>query len=278
MPVTFGTILSTPPVRTLLSAIGAIKDELTGGGTIELEIPDATITRCFADAVLALNSMRPQRAWAGVPFVVGQRIELDYPNVKGIVNVQISRGTGCDDRCGGLGQALMVVTPFGGFSGLRPYAGLFGLNGALSVLMPGDMPSDLYQIMQERAAAVPANKRPDWAVRVDPTNNKKYLYVDAPSGSLVAIQYTYNATADDDSITGLWHLTETDYDWVKRYALAKAKQALGRVLRKHGGVNMPDGSVEQLDGEQLMDEGRADEQALREELKGRRRPLLPEVG
>jgi hypothetical protein len=54
--------------------------------------------------------------------------------------------------------------------------------------------------------------------------------------------------------------------WIRRYALALAKEMLGRVRSKFGAIPIPGESVT-LDGDKLLAEGKEEQKALKDELK-----------
>ena len=105
------------------------------------------------------------------------------------------------------------------------------------------------------------------------------LFVQAQPADKVMYQYVWHVTPDDDPNTGVSNIPVEDIDFIVNYTLAKAKQILGRILRKFGGgMNQPDGSTEQLDGGELMTEGKAEQEALEQAMRKRRRPLEPSIG
>lgn len=60
-------------------------------------------------------------------------------------------------------------------------------------------------------------------------------------------------------------LSERDHDLLKRYALTKAKEDLGRIRSKYGTYPTAQGEVS-LDGERLLDEAKEEIEALNEEI------------
>lgn len=113
---------------------------------------------------------------------------------------------------------------------------------------------------------------PDWyGQRED--DGVYYLYVDIRSPHDVMFTYVMDLTADDNATTGLSQVDTTDVDWFLDYYVAQCSTMLGRGLRKHGGVAMPEGGTESLDGESLRSEAREDLTRLEDTIKSRRRPL-----
>ena len=54
--------------------------------------------------------------------------------------------------------------------------------------------------------------------------------------------------------------------WIRRFALAITKEMLGQVRSKFGSIPIPGDQV-QLNGANLIQDGRAEQESLREELK-----------
>ena len=67
-----------------------------------------------------------------------------------------------------------------------------------------------------------------------------------------------------------------DHELLKRYAFAVAREMLGLIRRKYNAVETA-GTSKQLDGEQLVQEGREDQEKLTEEMQksGYPMPLIP---
>lgn len=60
--------------------------------------------------------------------------------------------------------------------------------------------------------------------------------------------------------------------WIKEYSLALCKMDLGRTLRKYSGMQMPGGGLN-LDGNELVGEGKEEKKELELDLRKQMRPL-----
>ena len=65
---------------------------------------------------------------------------------------------------------------------------------------------------------------------------------------------------------------------IREWALAEVKYMLGRIRGKYTGGLPAAGGERQLDGDNLLDEARADKERLRMEIKEHEGPIMPCVG
>lgn len=87
--------------------------------------------------------------------------------------------------------------------------------------------------------------------------------------------FPINQPVNDVGILYKGTLTESEAEeqiWIKRYALACAKQMLGTIRSKFSGINAAGANLA-ADGEALKSESAAEKEKLETELKGMQRPL-----
>ena len=212
-----------------------------GDPTIVVELTDEMLNTCVTRAVRMLNHYHPPSNWSTIQYAHGQPMYvLTDPGIHGVIDVQAARRW-----------------PSGGFF-LFPWAYPGMMLSYAPLVAPGDTNSDLMQQMQyNKATQQVMGKEFDWEQRRDRFTKQISLFVRAEPGAKVMYEYVWHLTPDDDPLTGIGNCPPSDLDWLARYSTALAKQILSRILRKFGGgVNMPDGSTEQLDGESLMEEGK----------------------
>lgn len=95
---------------------------------------------------------------------------------------------------------------------------------------------------------------------------------------LCCYEYLWHVTPDENAVTGLGWIPDSDTDWIFDYTMARAKMILARKIGKFGGVPTPEGGTEATDAEQLRSEAREDLTRLIDDIKKRRRPLPPAIG
>lgn len=238
-----------------------------GSNSLSVEVTQSDLDKCLNDAIRYLNRERPPTAWGTVTASSGvSNFIIAHPGLYGILDVDSARGSSCASNC----------DPFA-YDDPMSRAGLVagGLMGQL-----GDVIQQQQYLIQSRELT---GRAPDWEQRwirgMDGNSVLHLLLSDYTGGAGVMYEYIWHLTADDDAATGVGNIPPNDVDWVSKYATARAKQILGRVLRKYGGgINMPDGGTEQLDGGELTQEGASEQQALEATIRERRRPILPRYG
>jgi hypothetical protein len=88
---------------------------------------------------------------------------------------------------------------------------------------------------------------------------------------------TYMIVEYKANMVTIEHLGERDHDLIKRFALAKAKEIVGRVRSKYDSFPTAQGSAG-LDGPTLLDEARTELELLEEEIALSGFPMMPVVG
>lgn len=237
-----------------------IREEIViglGGTSLDVELDEADVEKCIKDALRVYNRNRPGRAHKTLPIVQGtKRYELDpetHKGIQGVVDVQFVEKTN------------FTGDPFDPFYynsvGITPQGDTFG------------------EYEQRRQYIETARKigsvEPDWNSRVEDGRVVLYIDIRAPYHCMYA--YTFHYTFNMDETTGLLRIPSGDVDWFMQYATALAKQIVGRKRSKFGGVMVPDGATAETDGSALKDEARDELTKLMEEIKKRRRPLIPEI-
>jgi hypothetical protein len=247
-----------------------VKDALGDGG-VDVEILDNHVRKAMRDTIRVYNHHKPMVGYVALTVsteVKRHDITSIHPRLTGIIDVtfinpeQIGVGqTGSMDPW----SLQREVTQTGG-----------GTFGQIYV--------DLAYIEEARRVM---SSEPEWKYVQD--GDTHYLYVSISVGMLCAIEFTWDmeavfAPGEDDTASdaewayGLKNVPRTDEDWFMGHILARCKQTLGRILRKHGGTASSEGGADPTDGEALVQEGKDEEAALVLEIKKRRRPLPPVTG
>lgn len=189
----------------------------------------------------------------------GARIQVSHPGLVGVTQcMAMSR----DDFLGN--PDVFEAALFGHRTGIR---------------ITGDTHGEYLQQFQylEQARRISSSEF-EWHAQWDRTSGYYYIYYEAAETySHMSYEYKWHLTPDDDASTGLSWLPDQNADWFVDFVTARAKQTLGRQLRKFGGIATPEGGQDQTDGEQLVSEGREDELRLREAIKLLRPPLPPMI-
>jgi len=245
-----------------------IRGEL-GGSIVDVELARTDVSRVVRAAIRLYNRTCPVRSRVALTITQAQKkYEITHTNLRGLTEVEF----------------------------IGPRAEYEGLFDPMTWDSPTGIPmsTDTYGAIMARFqylehARTLMSAEPEWTAQWE-GDGKYYLYISIANVEPVIITelgatqylccytYTWGVTPDDVAATGLLQIPVSDIDWVVDYCVAQAKITLGRGLRKHGGVPMPDGGSEQTDGEQLVTEGREDLERLRTELNSRRRPLIPVLG
>lgn len=109
------------------------------------------------------------------------------------------------------------------------------------------------------------------------TNKREYaVYVDIPTGFVeywVSYRYTWAYEGSDAQDRGLPSIPPTFEAWVRDYVRAEAREILGDVRNKFGGIPQADGGVSETDGERQIERAREDKEKLLEDLTGRQRQI-----
>jgi len=241
-----GNVILIDSVTQILIASTGYFNSITGGLTVTL-----TGAETFLDQQATFTYLvRPASG----------RYLITHPNLAGIIYVD-----GVENDLYSAEQ-LDTFNPY-------TYSGIGSQHGFEPNLIVDYATLTMYREMQQRILADDFN----WRHEVE--DGEHYLYVAAPA-TLTAIMYEFkwHLSPDDDATTGLRHLPDSDADWVIDMTLALSQQLLGRILRKHGGMMNSDGGVDSIDGSELVQEGREDEQRHMEELKKRKRTPPPMIG
>ena len=190
--------------------------------------------------------------------LTGARIQLTHP---GLVGVTACMSMSRDDFLGN--PDVFEAALFGHRTGIR---------------ITGDTHGEYLQQYQylEQARRISSSEF-EWHAQWARDGNYYIYYEAAESYSHLTYEYLWHITPDDNADTGLSWIPAQHTDWIVDYVTARAKQILGRQLRKFGGITNPEGGVDQTDGEQLIQEGREDERELKEQIKLRRPPIPPMI-
>lgn len=225
-----------------------------GGSSVDVELEDADMEKVIKDTVRFYNQIRPGRGHDKLAITRDQKkYEISKPGIQGIVRVDFVEETN------------FTGDPFDPF-----YYNRMGLTPQ------GDTFAEYDQKRQyiEQARRI-GSSEPEWQQRVE--DGKVYLYISIDSPHFCQYAYTFLYTPDVNADTGMQKIPSGDVGWFLKYATALAKLILGRKRSKFGGILIPDGATADTDGRELKDEAKEELLKLEEELKKRRRPLLPEI-
>lgn len=249
--------------QSLADLMDFVRTNLGGGdntaASVDVELTDKEITNTYTNAIDLVNQHRPQRARVMINYAAGTRTyQVNAPGILGIIDVQAVQNR-CENPCD------VFAAPGAGWAGgIGNYGDTYG------------------DIVQQRSYDLDTRRVTgrdfDWSSQKN-ADGSVTLFVQADAGSIVQCEYTWAITADDSPTTGVAVMAFTDYNVLQDYMLARCKKILGTKRRKYaGGINMPDGNTEQLDGDTLYNEGVQEENDVVADLKSRRRPLPPALG
>jgi len=243
-----------PSTLTVASVYEHVRSML-GEPVVDVEVLESHYEAALRQAVRVYNRYLPREAVA--PLTVSSAVKkylVSHVNLLGVTDVQFVRDV----------PVTGSVDPFTYWRRSDQFVGGMSF---------GELDQQFHSA--EDASRI-LSVDPDWKGQWE-QDGSYYLYISVPEGRTFLCSYTYlwAVSPDDTAGTGLSAIPETDTDWLLDFTTARVKQVLGRVLRKHGGVPMPDGGSESTDGSDLSQEGREDEQRLTDEIRRRsRRPLL----
>jgi hypothetical protein len=260
------------PRNTLTTDV--IEDEVKkalGGSQVEVELGEDDFDKCLKDCVRLYNRTRPGHGRIAIPVTPQQKkygplnswppgaptTALTIPpTIQGIVRGQFVTNQApvtdpFDTINNGIGRVLSGQgTPFGEID---------------------------QQLQYIKTARVVASSDPDWQQAWE--GDQFWIYVDiARTPVLFAAEYTFHFTPDDDKLSGVSMIPDGDTDFLVGFVLARAKQILANVRGKFQGVVNEEGATDPIDFEELRQEGKDEEAEWTEELKKRRRPLIPVIG
>lgn len=102
-----------------------------------------------------------------------------------------------------------------------------------------------------------------------------FLYIDSPRPNTRAGVFFIAAYPDSDE--GRLMIPDAEVDLFVNWCLAEAKEILGRARGKFGGIPNPEGSNDETDWSQLLQESTTDKEKLEAEFRARKRPYLPVI-
>jgi len=214
-----------------------------GGSSIDIEITTEDFTDALQSALSIFSKFKPLKMMNAIPVVPErERYQLCDFGSRGIYAVSVG--------------SRNVLDLSHGFGFPIPY----------EYRIPGlEMEKyEAYLMWQETANNI-YSAAFDW--RFDPP----YLHVTNVPSTATHIFYMYNIDHKLMTVPVTWQ------EWVKRWALAEARETLGEVREKFGNVPTAGGGV-QLNGAQLKGEATAEKERLMVELEGGRGDLPPTWG
>jgi hypothetical protein len=234
-----------------------------GGNLIDVELTDQDYVTALAASIRELNRWHPMHGAGALPWSPSvQYYRVTHPRLIGILDVE-----GVVPADAARAECYLFDTPFG--------VSQFGYGGFGGLTTPQSY-GEMEQLAHNRNAAAQAQGLDlDWEQFPAGPGAVDLYVAGGRAGMKVSYRFTWGISPDDDAQTGVSRIPEAYWNMVIDFAHARAKQILGRSLRKYGGINMPDGTVEPLDGEALMQEGIAKEEAMAPLWKAIRRPVPP---
>lgn len=233
-----------------------------GGEFVNVEIREDGVKDCLRVALAKFNHYTPGRAEAALPATPAQKkYPITHPGLAGVLACNFIR--------------LPLVTP-GVIDPFNPMTVLGGSETASSEI--GDY---IWGIHRRRDMEKVLDSKPDWRGMWE--GGSYFLYVDIPAtyaSYQVSYTYAFNYKWNEPSTVSPIHpsmIPETQCDWIVDYCVAHAKTVVGALRRKFGGVANPDGGADEVDGQTMVDEGRADKERLEDQIKTRSLPLTPQV-
>lgn len=145
--------------------------------------------------------------------------------------------------------------PIMGSSIFRTHAGLVNSSRYAQLIMA----------LEEKSRVYGAEN--DWFVTDgDSYDGDDWLVVDGPSGNSILCLIRYKPKFTPTEMQLSW-LKNTDVDIVTRFALAEAKEILGRIRSKYSSYTTPGGEVN-LNGDALLTEAKEDKVQLNIDIDG----------
>lgn len=241
----------------------SIREEILsrlGGSRLEVELDQNDYDLATKEAIRVYSRYVPFQGWKVLPVTTSQKkyvLDLSqHPGFTGVIQLAfITRRT-----------KPSAIDPF------DPYDTVVG-----GLLVGDETFGDILQrIFYTEDAARIISAEPEW--RGEWEAGTYALYVDVVrSETLAAYHWCGHYTPDSNASTGMQLIPDADTDWILDYIEARCMLTLGRVRRKFGGIPNPEGSVDEVDGTALVDEGNTKRTELLDDIKQRRFPLLPEI-
>lgn len=262
--------------------IRAVRLELgqDAGFGVTAEISDSQIVYSIREAVSEYSRFYPLRSFQSFTSNVGQFVYTPDPALSGIYALSMIAVTDL---------SIQPIPHIGFYSGI-----ITGYGTAVNYNMPYK-----YAVFMEWKNAVEKtfSQQPAWCFL--PEVNKLYIYSPAKMVKVSIEGSIEHDSAFDEEV--LWSPEEescgepskaisdrldkalssinpSNMRFVRRLALAKSMQILGRIRSKYGSIPTVEGKETQLDGAAMLAEGQALWESTREELRkstfGKFRPVL----
>lgn len=229
-----------------------------GESGVQIELVPEDITECLKEAIRTYNRNRPGHGRSALSVVADQtKYAINHPGIQGIVNVDFV------DPRRQTTEGLDVFDPWTTYS--RTDLGL----GA-DTFAEHDQRLN-YREQARRIVSAECEWQQAWE------GSTLYLYVSVSYPNLCSYEYSFHFTPDNAADTGMQLIPDGDTDWIMDMTLALAKGPLSKIRGKYTGLTGPDGTDLPIDWDTLREEGATAEERLREDIKGRRRPILPVI-
>lgn len=247
-----------------------------GGADVEVELADIEIDTCMGDALRIFNRWHPSIGADTLSSVTADRLQtiqggrgritrfwVDHKGIMDVHDVHFLRKLQFTDFIG-------IENPF--------Y--LDAVSRAFQGGTSGDYLSDLSYLEQaKKIFSSHPEWRSDWVYDRTLKRNRLSLYIDVSSLGVsfeyydICYFFFYKLEPSDSPENGIGTMPAEYEQWFREYTTARAKQILGRKMRKFGGIPNPYGGQIPTDGDALFAEGREDEVALKADAEGFKRPM-----
>lgn len=233
--------------KTRAEALSWLERSL-GGGVVVLEITCDHLDDAFDDAGRWLSGRKSIIRRAAVNSVSGIQ-EYDVP-----------------EDCDEVTQVWFPGTQLDIVAAVAPYAFIdFDMIPVTSGMIGGVPAGNFYSALEQVMAHADTGRRiigsePAWEFHRD--TRKLILYPQRRREGTVVMEYIVTEISDGDFA----RLSSRDRDLMLRYAKASLKEILGRVRGKYPDGMPSAGGTKQLDGASLLDESRAEKEALNTEI------------
>jgi hypothetical protein len=248
--------------------ITALNLELGGQGGVAVELQNAHYENCIGRALKMMNRYLPGWARKGMDYTPNvYKYEIPHTTLRNFIEITDVNFIRPDVG----GTPIQLENPFLLASRMLAPNGM-GLTGY------GDFALTLSHLREaEKVFSIEPSWETHWEIKVDPlTGAESRIYaiylkvVDQLLFSPYRVSYVYSFGYDvsDNLVTGIPSIPATRQDWVTNCALAHAKITLGRIRDKFKGIPSSEGMGQfQIDGSDLISEGRQELADLEQDLK-----------
>ena len=261
-------------------SISALKTYINvelGGLSVNVELQDIHYVRAIRDACDILTRFKPRTNAVFQPYSFGQyKYVFDLTQMPGFIDIAHVDFVKPELT----GSGILLENPF-------RLDTVIGMGMGTVTLAYGDFALSLARIKEARRVfSIEPQWTGQWEVDTSgPTPRRIYaLYLRMPDPALalaydVTVFYNARYDASDDLVMGIPAIPYQHQIWFKKYALARAKIILGRIRNKFKGIpGAEEGSSYDLDGEDLLKEGKDESEEIEQMLMETRAQIAPIMG